>query len=55
MTVLSGTNKSELVLVPAGSNTLVSKTDVKLERGAKAVASITLPGKDAIRVRFSRK
>jgi hypothetical protein len=55
LTVLSGTSKSELTLVPAGTNTLVTKEDVKLAAGAKAVASITLPGKEAISVRFAKK
>lgn len=55
LTVLSGANKSEILLEPAGSNALVSRTEIKIVRGAKAVASITLPGKEAISVRFSRK
>ena len=55
LTILAGSKKSEVVLEPAGSNTLVSKTDVKFERGNKALASITLPGREAISVRFSRK
>ena len=55
MTILAGSKKSDVALQPAGANTLVSTTDVKFERGNKALASITLPGKDAISVRFSRK
>ncbi|MEJ7806847.1 MAG: hypothetical protein WKG03_13120 [Telluria sp.] len=55
LTVLSGGKKSEAVLMPMGTNTLTSKTGVTLVRGAKAVASITLPGKEAISVRFSYK
>jgi methionine-rich copper-binding protein CopC len=55
MTILAGSKKSVVALQPAGANTLVSTTDVKFERGNKAVASITLPGKEAISLRFSRK
>ncbi len=55
LTILAGGKKSEVALEPAGTSTMVSTTDVKFERGNKAVASITLPGKEAISVRFSRK
>lgn len=55
LTVLAGAKKSQTTLIPSGSNELTSQTPVKLERGSKALASITLPGKEAIRVRFSQK
>lgn len=55
LTVLSGGKKSEVALEPAGDNTLASKTAVQLTPGTKAVASITLPGKEPISVRFSKK
>lgn len=55
LTVLSGGKKSEVALEPAATNTLVSKTDVKLVRGTKAVAKITLAGKETISVRFAMK
>ena len=55
LTVLAGAKKSQSILEPTGSNALTSKTQMKLERGSKALASITLPGKEAIRVRFSQK
>lgn len=55
LTVLAGAKKSQTTLIPSGSNELTSHTPVKLERGSKALASITLPGKEAIRVRFSQK
>ncbi len=55
ITVLSGGKKSEALLEPTGTNTLTSKTDVTLARGAKAVASISLAGKEAVSVRFSHK
>ena len=54
LTVLSGGKKSEALLEASGTNTLTSKTTVKLARGAKAVASISLPGKEAISIRFSQ-
>ena len=55
LTLLSGARKSEAALEPSGSNGLTSTTKVKLERGSKALASITMPGKEPIRVRFSQK
>lgn len=55
LTVLAGGKKSEAVLEPMGANALVSKSEVKFERGAKAVASIVLPGKERMSVRFARK
>lgn len=55
ITVLSGGKKSEALLEPTGMNTLTSKTELKLARGSKAVASITLAGKEAVSVRFSQK
>ena len=55
LTVLAGAKKIQTTLAPTGSNALTSQTPVKLERGSKALASIILPGKEAIRVRFSQK
>lgn len=55
LTVLAAGKKSETTLKPAGANALSSTLDLKLERGVKAVASITLAGKEPISVRFSRK
>lgn len=55
LTVLSGGTKSVAMLQPTGTNTLTSKTGVTLAHGTKAVASITLPGRDVINVRFSQK
>lgn len=55
MTVLTGTNKSELVLTPAGSNMLAAASPSALVRGSKAIAAITLPGKEPLRVRFVQK
>lgn len=55
LTVLAGAKKTQTALEATGSNALTSATPVKLERGSKALASITLPGKEPIRVRFSQK
>ncbi len=55
LTVLSGGSKSVADLEPGAGGTLVSKTDVQLAPGAKAVAAITLPGKAPLSVRFSVK
>lgn len=55
LTVLAAGKKSETKLEPTGANALSSTMNVKFERGVKAVASITLPGKEAVSVRFSRQ
>ena len=54
LTVLNGTEKSEVELKPAGDNRLEAQ-GVKLTKGAKAVASITTPKKKTISVRFAVK
>lgn len=53
LTVLAGKAKSQTVLAAAGTNELVSKDDVKLSAGTKAVALITFPDKPAMSVRFA--
>lgn len=55
LTVLKGTEKTELPLVAGGSNTLVVKGDPKLAAGSKAVAAITFADKKTVSVRFSVK
>jgi hypothetical protein len=55
LTVLTGTEKSEIALEPSGANTLTSKSEVKLAPKSKTVAAITLAGKEAVNVRFARK
>jgi hypothetical protein len=54
LTVLSGADKSEVELTPAGDNRLDAK-GVKLVPGAKAVAVVTLPSKKVVTVRFTAK
>lgn len=55
LTVLTGAKKSQAVLVPTGTNSLSSSTALMLGAKAKAVASISLPGKEPISVRFATK
>jgi len=51
LTILNGTQKSEADLKPAGDNKLEAH-GVKLEKGAKAVASITTQKRKTVSVRF---
>ena len=54
LTVLNGTEKSEVELKPAGDNRLEAQ-GVRLVKGSKAVASVTTPKKKTISVRFSMR
>lgn len=53
MTLLNGTDKKEVVLAPTGENMLQANEAVVLSKGTKALASLTLPDKRIINVRFS--
>ncbi|RQO34012.1 hypothetical protein DBR37_12905 [Herminiimonas sp. KBW02] len=55
LTVLNGTEKTEVALEPAPYNMLISKGDAKLKKGSKVVASITFADKSTANVRFSLK
>lgn len=55
LTVLNGPEKTETPLEAAGENMLVAKGDTKLEKGAKAVATVTFADKKVVNVRFSIK
>lgn len=55
LTVLNGAEKTEVPLEPAGDNTMVTKGDAKLAKGAKAIAALTFADKKAANVRFSIK
>lgn len=55
LTLLSGSDKTEAMLSPAGDNRLEAKGSFKVGAGTKAVASVTLPGKKAVNVRFALK
>lgn len=51
LTVLSGTSKSEAKLEPAGNEKLVAK-GIKLAKGDKVIALVTLEDKSTSSVRF---
>ena len=55
LTLLNGTEKSEVVLAPAGEGKLEAKGAFKVAPGTKVVALVTLPGKKAANVRFAVK
>jgi hypothetical protein len=53
LTVLKGTEKSQVALVPGEKNTLVAKDAVTLARGNKVIAAVVLPNKQPVSVRFA--
>lgn len=53
--VLSGGKKTEVALVPAGDNKLVTASAVSLAAGTKAIATLDLGDKQTISVRFAVK
>lgn len=55
VTLLSGSQKVEVALAPAGTNELRGTADLKTLGAAKAVASVSLPGKKPVTVRFGPK
>ena len=55
MTTLNGKEKTEVQLTPGGANTMTSSGDAKLAAGSKVIASMTLPDKRTVNVRFSVK
>jgi hypothetical protein len=55
LTVLKGTQKTELSLEAGGNNTLVVKGRANLEKGSKAVAAVTFADKKTVSVRFAVK
>ena len=55
LTLLNGTEKSEVMLLPAGEGKLEAKGAFKVATGTKAVALVTMPGKKAANVRFAVK
>jgi hypothetical protein len=54
LTVLNGADRSEAKLEPAGENRMQAK-GVKIAKGAKSVANVTLPNKKEVTVRFSHR
>lgn len=55
LTLLNGTEKSEVMLAPVGSSTLEAKGSFKVAAGTKVVALVTMPGKKVANVRFAIK
>lgn len=55
LTAMTGTEKTEAPLEPAGDNRLNAKGSIKLAPGSKVVASIQLDGKKPASVRFAVK
>lgn len=52
LTVLNGTEKSEVPLEPAGENMLVTKGDAQLAKNAKAIVAVTFADKKTVNIRF---
>ena len=55
LTVLTGADKADAALSPAGDNKLEAKGSFKVGPGTKLVATVTLQGKKPISVRFALK
>lgn len=55
LTLLAGTERSEVQLAPAGADRLAAKGGFKLGPGTKVVAAVTLPGRKPTNVRFALK
>lgn len=55
MTLLNGAQKTEVALQPAGDNILQASEKVTLKAGTKVMATILLPEKKTINVRFAVK
>jgi hypothetical protein len=54
-TLLTGGEKTEVTLLPAGDNKVEAKGAFKVGAGTKAVTIMTLPGKQAATARFEVK
>lgn len=55
LTVLNGSQKSEVPLEAAGGNVLVTTGEAQLAKGTKAIATVTFADKKTVNVRFSIK
>lgn len=55
LTVLTGADKADGALTPAGDNKLEAKGSFKLGPGTKLVATVNLQGKKPINMRFALK
>jgi hypothetical protein len=55
LTVLTGADKADGALTPAGDNKLEAKGSFKVGSGSKLVATVNLQGRKPIHVRFALK
>lgn len=55
LTLLNGSEKSEVLLAPAGEGRLEAKGTFQVAASTKAVALVALPGKKTANVRFAFK
>lgn len=55
LTLLTGTEKSEVTLAPVGADRLEAKGAFKVGPGTRVVALVTLPGRKPANVRFALK
>ena len=55
LTVLSGAEKAEATLSPAGDNKLEAKGSFKVGPGTKFVATVNLQGRKPVNLRFAMK
>lgn len=55
VTLLTGSEKTDVKLVPAGGNKLEAKGNFKLSPGTKVAASVTAAGKTVQNVKFKLK
>lgn len=55
LTVINGAEKKVLPLVPSGTNTMVTKGDIKIGQKSKATATISFGDRKPITVKFPSK
>jgi len=55
LTLLAGSEKTEVPLAPAGNDRLEAKGSFKVAAGTRAVATVSLPGQKPANVRFVLK
>lgn len=55
VTLLNGTEKTEVTLAPAGDNVFQAKGTFKVQKGTRAIAVVTLAGKAPVTARYEIK
>jgi hypothetical protein len=55
VTLLNGTEKTEVTLAPAGDNLFQAKGTFKVQKGTRAIAVVTLAGKAPVTARYEIK